>query len=431
MQFVWSKPRRALILLTALVAVAATLALYLIVIAGETSRVSGRVAYVVDGNLFIKELPDGEPRQITAENNAQHPRWSSTGEWLAYNTEPPILAAGGSQAWVTNAATGEIREAGFPAVWAPQHDYFLTRVDNESLDYHIVTADGTVLHVLEQPRERGARTLSSVMWTADGEGIAYIFILGRRPDDGAEIRVRNIKSGRDEVLYTHESDTPYVYGWSSDGQFLFFIVDETSKILSLDTREVVDTGKEIGIASRGSQQPDGNSILAVETTANGIWQGKRIGLVEPTSGEFTYLTNPEVAAIHARWSPDGSQISYIAGPDRSGTPEPTTPQEVEALIDNRHVWIMDADGSNQRQLTTEPRYRDEDPEWTADGEHLLFVRIDLEFPDRDPSLWVLDVSTGQTTLLVERMSYPPPRLAILPEGTSFLGTVEWLYDFHN
>jgi len=417
--------RRSLLALTALATVAVTIAAYIFVTAGEAPEVSGRVAYVVDGNLFIKELPDGEPRQITNENNVHRPEWSPTGESLAYSTEDPVRAVGDTKAWITNAATGETREAGFPPVWAPNRDYLIEPGEEFGV-MTVTTADGQLIRRIE----RGLRPYR-VEWTADGEAVIYIHF-ERLADfeDGVGIRVLNLNSGTDELLFT-VFDRPSFLRWSSDGQYLFFGDGDAFKFLSVESGEVdevefplvLDSGDQI-------QRPGGSSILAVETTLDALWGGKRIGLLEPEDGSFAYLTNPEVAAIHPRWSPDGQQIAYEANPDRSDAPSPTAPDEVEALLEDRHIWIMDADGSNQRQVTADPRYRDEDPEWTADGEHLLFARVDLEFPDNDPSLWLLNVSTGNLTQLVEAMSYSPQRESLLPEGTSFLGTVDWLYDFH-
>jgi len=51
-----------------------------------------------------------------------------------------------------------------------------------------------------------------------------------------------------------------------------------------------------------------------------------------------------------RWSPDGSQLLFTS--QQAGSYD---------------IWIMDADGSGQRALTTHPA-DDENPDWSPDGE---------------------------------------------------------------
>jgi Tol biopolymer transport system component len=64
---------------------------------------------------------------------------------------------------------------------------------------------------------------------------------------------------------------------------------------------------------------------------------------------------------------------------------------------------MAADGSSKAQLTNDPRYRDERPQWSADGRHLLFVRIDLLSETRAASLWLLDLQTNDLEEVVPRI----------------------------
>jgi TolB protein len=74
------------------------------------------------------------------------------------------------------------------------------------------------------------------------------------------------------------------------------------------------------------------------------------------------------------WSPDGKQIVYRAN-------HPSTPSEVKAyteLLAQRLVrpnkmdlWLMDADGSNQRQIT-HLGAASFGPSWTADGKRIVF-----------------------------------------------------------
>jgi len=55
-----------------------------------------------------------------------------------------------------------------------------------------------------------------------------------------------------------------------------------------------------------------------------------------------------------RWSPDGKQLAYL---------------------DRGNLWIMRADGSHKRQITSRaPAYTDARPTWSPNGRYLAFVR---------------------------------------------------------
>ena len=70
------------------------------------------------------------------------------------------------------------------------------------------------------------------------------------------------------------------------------------------------------------------------------------------------------------WSPDGSRIAFISG--RSGTPQ---------------VWIMDADGGNQRQLTFDAPIKGQLPDWSPDGTRIAYSTFD---PVLGSDLWVMN-----------------------------------------
>lgn len=55
-------------------------------IAKQETRSSqmGVVAYIQGGNLWVKELADGQAERLTTDEGITSPRWSPSGHWLAY-----------------------------------------------------------------------------------------------------------------------------------------------------------------------------------------------------------------------------------------------------------------------------------------------------------------------------------------------------------
>ena len=66
------------------------------------------------------------------------------------------------------------------------------------------------------------------------------------------------------------------------------------------------------------------------------------------------LTTDPADEQHADWSPDGSKITYRS--DKAG---------------NYDVWVMDSDGANPKQITTFPS-NDRNPDWSADSTRIMF-----------------------------------------------------------
>ena len=77
------------------------------------------------------------------------------------------------------------------------------------------------------------------------------------------------------------------------------------------------------------------------------------------------LTGSETASIEPSWSADGRRIAFVSQPDRG--PDMGPSGGFPPLLRDRRIWVMDRNGSDKRQLTNDPAYRDERPLWSPDG----------------------------------------------------------------
>ncbi|WP_137938057.1 DPP IV N-terminal domain-containing protein [Chitinivorax sp. B] len=80
------------------------------------------------------------------------------------------------------------------------------------------------------------------------------------------------------------------------------------------------------------------------------------------------LTDGKGENSQASWSPDGKRIVMTS--TRDGNPE---------------IYIMDADGKNQRRLTHHDA-ADSDPVWSPDGKHIAFI----SYRDKTANIYVMD-----------------------------------------
>jgi Tol biopolymer transport system component len=141
----------------------------------------------------------------------------------------------------------------------------------------------------------------------------------------------------------------------------------------------------------------GAVLLASTIPAHATFPGKngRIAFVagpdiytmNPDGSDIKQLTNlgPDSRAFWESWSPDGKQIVFnqYRPPDFLG-----------------QLWLMNADGTNQRLLLADADFDDERPSFTPDGNSVIFSRCKL--PDREPcSLFQIEINGGGITSITD------------------------------
>jgi Tol biopolymer transport system component len=147
-------------------------------------------------------------------------------------------------------------------------------------------------------------------YSADGNRIAYCSGKG-----GGPVQVWTMRqNGTDKQQVTHMSGPAIFPDFSPDGSKLVF----TAKPAGSPTRDIYV------VNSDGS------------------------GLVQLTSGEGNNA--------YPAFSPDGSKIAFTS--DRTGTWQ---------------VWLMNADGSGQAQLTFDAQPKDQVPDWSPDGSRIAYL----------------------------------------------------------
>lgn len=92
-------------------------------------------------------------------------------------------------------------------------------------------------------------------------------------------------------------------------------------------------------------------------------------------GNRVNLTNTQSDEIDPVWSPDGHHIAFASRRDKKS-----------------QIYIMDADGSDPKNLSAKPDRDDNEPVWSPDGKHILFRSY---FSNRTSTsgswdLWVMD-----------------------------------------
>lgn len=396
----------------------------------------GRVAYVQGGDVWVRELPDGEPRRFTDDGRNSEPRWAPSGRWLAFrkDVEVWVIDAEGNNAHVLdNRAPVNV------FAWSPVEDRLAYVSGSGLLRLQAVNADGTAAAMLvpDTSGELGQIAWGRIAWSPDGRRVAYAWERIGSPGpqrDYVGIWSVEAQAGSEPIeLYALPSppqDGLILAGWTPDGQSILFWRDPLfSASAAADglplLRLPLDGGEPVEVADFTLLHPDfwsvsptGQQMALTVGSGRETWTNKRIVLLDLDTGVLEHLTDESVAAFSPTFSPDGRRIAYVAAPDVGHV---WGGDEAKAGTAQRRIWVMNMDGSDQHPVTSDPAYRDERPLWSADGTHVLFARLD---EDGRASLWLMDAAGGAPRQVVAE-------LTPAPEWFGYYGHIAWddLFDW--
>ncbi len=394
----------------------------------------GMLAYIQGGDLWVKGLPDGEAKRLTTDGRSRSPRWSPSGDWLAfYKGHPPsALFREGDQVWV-------IRKSGLSARaspncsldWSPSSDNLLCTLSDGRPS--AVAVDGA--NQGELPPARRGRTYRSITaWSPDGRWVAYDRIEtlkeGTPPDRYASLwRMRSDGADALELLNAGKpSPDGFIRaGWSGDSKRILFWPDPVFsasitadgvplEAISINGGKPYTLTAEMLLHSDWMDSSDDGLLAVTEGGGRETWTNKHITVVDPASGNKMQLTDDKTAAFSPVWSPDGQRIAYVAAADIGAV---GGGNDAKASAAKRRIWVMNRDGSGKRQITNDSAYRDERPLWSGDGRYLIFARLDNS-TDKT-SLWLIPSEGGEPVRVVAELDPLPP------ESTWFgyYGHIDW------
>jgi TolB protein len=216
---------------------------------------------------------------------------------------------------------------------------------------------------------------------------------------------------------------PGFYGglaWSSDGTRLTFHGDPDGPggwaifVAQADGTGVLQVFRTERHSFHPSWSPDGRIIF--------ITDNKNVVRVIDADGGSAQDLLTEGLVENPVWSPDGSRIAFSR---RSPT-----------LHSDYEIWVMDADGSNQKQLTDSDRWS-ENPTWSPDNTHIAFHSriivydtIEKRYKSLDDSeIFVVNADDGSVSQLTDN-AYSDYAPVWSPDGTriAFHGYLDNSYD---
>jgi Tol biopolymer transport system component len=267
------------------------------------------------------------------------------------------------------------------------------------------------------PRETSGRLAFAIK---DGSGVSNIYSV--KPNGDGLVRLTNStafdlcpdysRDGRQITFCSNRSGSFQIWAMNDDGSNAHMVTNgnrfifpdyspDASTIVFSGTASATDVNQNVYVINA-----DGTGLKQLTVTGNNSYatyspDGKKIAFISDRTGveqvwamnadgsNQTQLSHSGVREDQVPdWSPDGRRIAFAQGNVGSG-----------------RIWVMNADGSNPVQLTSGPG-DDFGTAWSPDGRQIAFVR---DFANGDRSVWTMnaDGSDQQRVLPIPLTEYVP------------------------
>ena len=244
-----------------------------------------------------------------------------------------------------------------------------------------------------------------------------VFTPDKRDRDTSILEIYDLEKGesREVVRFDRLIEAP---NWSRDGKSLFY--NSRGELYRYDlekgTEEKLDTGLCRNCNNDHVLSPDGRSIAVSHSEES--WMS-RVYIVPIGGGEPRLVTENCPSFLHG-WSPDGETLAYCAfrdmekggdiytipvsgGEERQLTFTEGLTDGPEYSPDGKHIWFnsvrsglmqawrMNADGSEQTQMTFDEGWNTWFPHISPDGKKVVMIAYkkgDLKPGEHLPHKWV-------------------------------------------
>lgn len=381
------------------------------------------IAYSSDHNgsfeIYVKQLtPGGREIQLTSDGQQNlQPVWSPDGQRIIYHSHK----RGGL--WIVSSLGGTPKQLtvfGSRPAWSPDgaliafqsQSFFDPQINSPGIAspsavWVVPVAGGPPAQITKDDNPVGAQ--GAPFWSPDGKRIGFVVVnsgtigssLWSVARDGSDLKPLgwSKKKGGPIVDPVYAPDGKSIYftgvtGGRTWGVLKLPVSPETGDALG-EPVIIKETGWTIYKYLKVSA--DGKKIIlsATDMTSN-LYSVTVSPATGETKGAPLLLTQDTAfRKSNPAFSPDGKRVAY----------------QKFTIGGNHDIWLMDADGKNQTQLTTDPD-GDVFPNWLPQGDKVIYLP---ERPGQQKEVRAIDIQTGREEHLLNinrDISFP----ALSPDG---------------
>jgi Tol biopolymer transport system component len=312
------------------------------------------------GGIYTVPAAGGRPVRLTSGSGTEEwPAWSPDGSQIAFVRE----ARGGSGIFSVPARGGperrllDLRNDRYHwLAWSPdgRHLAFADRGSaEEPYALSMLSLDTLQRRKLAPSSTHRSRSVLRFAFSPDGQTLAFIGI----GSPNVEICLLSLSDDQTRSIYSQQE---WIGGlaWTADGKALVVSLNQhgTRRLMQLPIDGAAPALLPIGgeDAYYPAVSRSGDRLAFVRDISDtDLW---RVELSSPTGqGKASPLVRSTRRDAEPRFSPDGKRIAFQS--NRSGSLE---------------IWVSDADGGNQVQLTNFSGPNVLWPSWSPDGRHIVF-----------------------------------------------------------
>lgn len=229
-------------------------------------------------------------------------------------------------------------------------------------------------------------------WSPDGSKI--LFASGRDADGIHELYVMNADGSDQQRLLAWPDSYEWGATWSPDGKYIAFTSTRSFNyeifVMNADgSGEPINLTQNPALDSYPDWSPDGRWLVFV-SDRGGNWDVWKMDIASCLAARQAQQDDPACKGVlltadnpdddfYPRWSPDSSRIAFESRRHA-----------------NRDIYIMDADGGNLTQITTNKDH-DSNPIWAMDGQALIYSS-ERNF---DWNLYMINLESGEEQQLTQ------------------------------
>ncbi|MFZ1700761.1 MAG: winged helix-turn-helix domain-containing protein [Pyrinomonadaceae bacterium] len=226
--------------------------------------------------------------------------------------------------------------------------------ENENSNVYVMNADGSnIRRLTDWPANE---TVEPGCWSPDGTRIAFY----SDRDGNDDIFVINAEVSRPTFVFGDEANNISFPSYSPDGTQIVYQAEMPDKSGELRVFDVTNRQARVLLKTQNADiaplfSPDGTKIIF----QNKIESNTEICSIDLDGGGLQNLTNNGARDGGPAYSPDGSQIAFSTNRDGN--------------TGKYNLYVMNADGSEQRQVYSAPAGMSGSVAWSPDRTSVIFA----------------------------------------------------------
>jgi Tol biopolymer transport system component len=241
-------------------------------------------------------------------------------------------------------------------------------------------------------------------WSADGRQL--VFVANATPNVGpAQLWIIDADGSNQHSVFNDPSFLDSFPGFSPDGRTIVFErcpfnVSGGCELYRIgadgsDLTPLINFGVNTDILDITPEySPDGKTVAFAGFNRGGVISA--VYLMNADGSDIRRITPPELEAWLPDWSPDGTKIAFST---RSLYPPNTI---------NQQTWVINADGTELKQVTFPGALHDFSPSWSPDGNSIAFERDAADFSTSG----IFVIKADGSDLTQKLMVHTPRRIAL-------------------